>query len=203
MRTFLLFARVSAFAAGGAAAPAAVALDFNRDLRPMLSDKGFKCHGPAAAVHEARLRLHVRADALAARRSGAIPIGPGKPELSEVVQRIESRFADERMPSADFNVTPAAVEITTLRRSIAEGTEDRPHWSFSTSKRTAPPGIRKRKSNLENPTSRLTPCMSQRARRPAHRSHRADQVLGSVTSVRTSARSVKNEVVQKSVIPAA
>ena len=203
MRTFLFFAGVSAFAAVSPTVPAAGTLNVSRDIRPILSDNGFKCYGPVAAAREAQLRRDVRGEALAERRSGAIPIGPGKPELSEVVQRIESRFADERRPSADSNVTLAAVEITTLRRSIVEGTEDRPHWSFSTSKRTAPPGIRKRKSNLENPTSRLTPCMSQRARRPAHRSHRADQVLGSVTSVRTSARSVKNEVVQKSVIPAA
>ena len=203
MRTFLFFAGVSAFAAVSPTVPAAGTLNVSRDIRPILSDNGFKCYGPVAAAREAQLRLDVRADALAERRSGAIPIVPGKPELSEVVQRIESRFADERRPSADSNVTLAAVEITTLRRSIVEGTEDRPHWSFSTSKRTAPPGIRNRKSNLENPTSRLTPCMSQRARRPAHRSHRADQVLGSVTSVQTSARSVKKEVVQKSVIPAA
>jgi hypothetical protein len=203
MRTFLLFARVSAFAAGGSAAPAAVAPHVSRDIRPMLSDNGFKCHGPDAAAREAPLRRDVRGEALAERRSGAIPIGPGKPELSEVVQRIESRFADERMPSADSKVPLAAVEITTLRRSIVEGTEDRPHWSFSTSKRTAPPGIRNRKSNLENPASRLTPCISQRARRPAHRSHRADQVLGSVTSVRTSARSVKKDFLQNSVIAAA
>ena len=116
MRTFLLFARVSAFAAGGAAAPAAVAPHVSRDIRPMLSDNGFKCHGPDAAAREAQLRRDVRGEALAERRSGAIPIGPGKPELSEVVQRIESRFADERRPSADSNVTLAAVEITTLRR---------------------------------------------------------------------------------------
>ena len=199
MRTFLFFAGVSAFAAVSPTVPAAGTLNVSRDIRPILSDNGFKCYGPVAAAREAPLRRDVRGEALAERRSGAIPIGPGKPELSEVVQRIESRFADERRPSADSNVTLAAVEITT----IVEGTEDRPHWSFSTSKRTAPPGIRNRKSNLENPTSRLTPCMSQRARRPAHRSHRADQVLGSVTSVRTSARSVKKDFLQNSVIAAA
>jgi len=200
MRTFLLFAGVSAFAAVSPTVPAAGTLNVSRDIRPILSDNGFKCHGPVAAAREAQLRLDVRADALAERRSGAIPIVPGKPELSEVVQRIEWRFADERMPPADSNVTLVAAEITTLRRWIAEGAEDRPHWLFSTPKRTALPEIQKRKSNLENPTSRLTPCMSQRARRPAHRSHRADQVLDSVTAVRTSGRSVKKDFLQNSVI---
>ncbi len=200
MRTFLLFAGVSAFAAVSPTVPAAGTLNVSRDIRPILSDNGFKCHGPDAAAREAQLRLDVRADALAERRSGAIPIVPGKPELSEVVQRIEWRFADERMPPADSNVTLVAAEITTLRRWIAEGAEDRPHWLFSTPKRTALPEIQKRKSNLENPTSRLPPCMSQRARRPAHRSHRADQVLDSVTAVRTSGRSVKKDFLQNSVI---
>ena len=203
MRTLLLFARVSAFAAGGAAAPAAVAPHVSRDIRPMLSDNGFKCHGPDAAAREAQLRRDVRGEALAERCSGAISIGPGKPELSEVVQRIESRFADERMPSADSNVTLVAAEITTLRRWIAEGAEHRPHWSFSTPKRTALPGIQNRKSDLENPAPHLTPCISQRARRPAHRSHSSDQVLGSVTAVRTSVRSVKKDFLQNSVIAAA
>ena len=203
MRTFLFFAGVSAFAAVSPTVPAAGTLNVSRDIRPILSDNGFKCYGPGAAAREAQLRRDVRGEALAERCSGAISIGPGKPELSEVVQRIESRFADERMPSADSNVTLVAAEITTLRRWIAEGAEHRPHWSFSTPKRTALPGIQNRKSDLENPTSRLTPCMSQRARRPAHRSHSSDQVLGSVTAVRTSVRSVKKDFLQNSVIAAA
>ena len=200
MRTFLLFAGVSAFAAVSPTVPAAGTLNVSRDIRPILSDNGFKCYGPVAAAREAQLRLDVRADALAERRSGAIPIVPGKPELSEVVQRIESRFANERMSPADSNVTLVAAEITTLRRWIAEGAEHRPHWSFSTPKRTALPGIQNRKSGLENPAPHLTPCISQRARRPAHRSHRADQVLDSVTAVRTSGRSVKKDFLQNSVI---
>ena len=195
----LAAAACAATAALGAAEP----LDYNRDIRPILSDKCFKCHGPDAAAREAKLRLDVRAEALAERRSGAIPIVPGKPDLSEVVQRIESRFANERMSPADSNVTLVAAEITTLRRWIAEGAEHRPHWSFSTPKRTALPGIQNRKSDLENPAPHLTPCISQRARRPAHRSHSSDQVLGSVTAVRTSVRSVKKDFLQNSVIAAA
>jgi hypothetical protein len=111
-----LLAVAGAACAATAALCAAEPLDYNRDIRPILSEKCFKCHGPDAAAREGKLRLDVRADALAERRSGSIPIVPGKPDLSEVVQRIESRFADERMPTADFNVTPAAAEITTLRR---------------------------------------------------------------------------------------
>jgi len=116
MRTCLFFARVSASAAGGITAPAAVALNVSRDIRPIFSDDGFKGHGPDAAAREAKRRVELRAEALAERPSGAISILLVKPELSELFQKIDSRFADERMPPADFNVTPAAAEITTLRR---------------------------------------------------------------------------------------
>ena len=145
----------AAACAATAALCAAEPLDYNRDIRPILSDKCFKCHGPDAAAREAKLRLDVRAEALAERRSGAIPIVPRKPELSEVVQRIESRFADERMPPADSNVTLAAAEITTLRRWIAEGAEYRPHWSFSRPEQTALPGIENPKFKIENPIDRF------------------------------------------------
>ena len=102
MRTCLLFARVSAFAAGGTTAPAAVALNVSRDIRPSFSDNGFKGHGADAAAREAKRRLELRAEALAKRRSGAISILLLKPELSELFQKIDSGFADERMPPADF-----------------------------------------------------------------------------------------------------
>ena len=65
MRTCLLFARVSAFAAGGTTAPAAVALNVSRDIRPSFSDNGFKGHGPDAAAREAKRRVELRAEALA------------------------------------------------------------------------------------------------------------------------------------------
>ena len=145
----------AAACAATAALCAAEPLDYNRDIRPILSEKCFKCHGPDAAAREGKLRLDVRADALAERRSGSIPIVPGKPDLSEVVQRIESRFADERMPPADSHVTLAAAEIATLRRWIAEGAEYRPHWSFSIPAQTALPGIQNPKFKIENPIDRF------------------------------------------------
>ena len=109
---------------------AAESLDYNRDIRPILSEKCFKCHGPDARAREAKLRLDVRAEAIAARRDGAFAIAPGKPGESEVVWRIESKHDDERMPPADSNLTLSVAERAVLRRWIAEGAEYRPHWSL-------------------------------------------------------------------------
>ena len=109
---------------------AAESLDYNRDVRPILADKCFKCHGPDPRAREAKLRLDVRAEAIVARRDGAFAIVPGKPGESEVVWRIESKHDDERMPPADSNLTLSVAERTVLRRWIAEGAEYRPHWSL-------------------------------------------------------------------------
>ncbi len=125
-----VFIVASLFAPAGLAQPAASPLDYNRDVRPILSAKCFKCHGPDARAREAKLRLDVRAETLTARRSGAIPIVPGQPGESEVVQRIESKFADEQMPPPDSNLALTAEERAILRRWIAEGAEYRAHWSL-------------------------------------------------------------------------
>ena len=105
-------------------------LDYNRDVRPILSEKCFKCHGPDARARKARLRLDLRDNAIAEHASGATPIVPGKPGDSELVWRIESVDPDEQMPPPASNVTLSKPEIATLRRWIAEGAIYQPHWSF-------------------------------------------------------------------------
>src|SRR5262245_40657097 len=75
-------------------------IDFNRDVRPILSDKCFLCHGPDAGNRKANFRLDVKANALAGGESGAIAIKPGKPDDSELVRRIFSHDAGEQMPPA-------------------------------------------------------------------------------------------------------
>ncbi len=71
-------------------------IDFNRDVRPILSDKCFHCHGPDEHTREAELRLDVEADAKKSR-DGLKAIEPGRPEASELVRRITSA-GDDRMP---------------------------------------------------------------------------------------------------------
>ncbi len=118
-------------------------LDFNRDVRPILSEKCFKCHGPDARARKARLRLDHRDDAIVEHASGAIPIVPGKPRDSELVWRIESRDPDEQMPPPDANATLSPTEIATLRRWIVEGAIYQPHWSFVPPAMAALPPVKK------------------------------------------------------------
>src|SRR5690349_19684370 len=93
-----------ALAAQGAEAPVAKGkIEFNRDVRPILSDKCFKCHGPDSAARKADLRLDRREDALAEHDSGR-SIVPGKPDDSALVHRIETTDEDEIMPPPKSNL---------------------------------------------------------------------------------------------------
>ncbi|MBL9201080.1 MAG: DUF1549 domain-containing protein, partial [Opitutaceae bacterium] len=111
-----------------AATAAHAAVDFNREVRPILSDTCFRCHGPDEAGRKARLRLDVRDSALAPAKSGLLPIVPGKPAESELIARLTD--AHEPMPPVDSGKKLSAAQIDTLRRWVAEGAPYAPHWSF-------------------------------------------------------------------------
>ena len=115
-------------------------IDFNRDIRPVLSNNCFKCHGPDAAERKAGLRLDVREEALRASESGAVAIAPGKPEESELVRRI---FAsdDDQMPPIDSNKRLTGAEKVLLKEWIAAGAPWQEHWSFVAPKRPALPSV--------------------------------------------------------------
>ncbi|MFM8496021.1 MAG: PSD1 and planctomycete cytochrome C domain-containing protein [Planctomycetia bacterium] len=114
-------------------------LDFNRDVRPILSDRCFSCHGPDAEDRQAGLRLDLRDAALAALDSGATAIVPGDLAKSEIIARITSTDPDIVMPPPRLNkpITPAEAEI--LKQWIAEGAEYRGHWAFERVERPAVP----------------------------------------------------------------
>jgi hypothetical protein len=105
-------------------------VEFNRDIRPILSDTCYKCHGPDKAKRKADLRLDLEASAKA-KLGDHFPIVAGQPSQSELVRRIMLPAADEdRMPPADsaLEVTPRQVEL--LRRWIKQGAPWQAHWSF-------------------------------------------------------------------------
>src|SRR5436853_4770620 len=76
------------------------AIDFNREIRPILTENCFKCHGPDPGARKAGLRFDVRAEALKPVKSGAVPIVPGAPEKSAMVARITASDSQKRMPPA-------------------------------------------------------------------------------------------------------
>lgn len=115
-------------------------IQFNRDIRPILSDICFKCHGPDSTKRQAELRFDSAESALAAR-GGHAAIVPGKPEQSELIRRITSTDADERMPPADSGLKLSAKQIELLRRWIEQGAVWQSHWSLIPPQRPALPSV--------------------------------------------------------------
>jgi mono/diheme cytochrome c family protein len=134
----LLISLASATAAT-AATPTAK-LEFNRDVRPILSENCFHCHGQDANHREGRLRLDDAANATVDRGGYAV-IVPGQPDESELIARLISTDEEDRMPPTKSNKHLTAEQIETLRRWIAEGAEYQSHWAFSPPRRAALPEV--------------------------------------------------------------
>jgi hypothetical protein len=114
---------------------------YDRDIRPILSDRCFKCHGPDAAKRQADLRLDV-GESAKAERDGVIAIVPGDVAASEMWRRVNSHDLEERMPPPDSNKRPLdAAERELVRRWIEAGAPYEPHWSFSAPVRSRVPDV--------------------------------------------------------------
>jgi mono/diheme cytochrome c family protein len=105
-------------------------VDFTRDIAPVLAARCFQCHGPDASSRKAGLRLDKRDGALKGGKSGIAAIVPGKPEESELLARVMSTDADERMPPAEGHVALTAAEVDAMRAWIADGAPYAKHWSW-------------------------------------------------------------------------
>ncbi len=132
---------VVSLAAARAAAevPVPNAVEFNRDVRPILSDNCFACHGPDKNQRKADLRLDVEEDAKA-DRGGYFAVVPGKPAESVLLQRVAAPER-ERMPPAKFGkkLTPRQAEV--LRAWVEQGAKWQKHWSLIPPRRPEPPGV--------------------------------------------------------------
>lgn len=105
-------------------------LSFTRDIRPILSDNCFSCHGPDDNRREGGFRLDERDSALAPADSGEAPIVPGQWDASELIARITTSDADLRMPPAESNKSLSPAQIEQLKTWIAQGAPYAQHWSF-------------------------------------------------------------------------
>ncbi len=112
-------------AVGAMGAIADERVEFNRDVRPILADNCFPCHGPDESHRKADLRLDLREAALTAQA-----IVPGKPDESALVERIFSDDAGERMPPDKSNKRLSDRQKEILKRWIAEGAQYQKHWSY-------------------------------------------------------------------------
>ncbi|MCA9221017.1 MAG: DUF1549 domain-containing protein, partial [Planctomycetales bacterium] len=115
-------------------------VQFNRDVRPILADKCFACHGPDEAHREAGLRFDLEESAKALH-DGAAAIVPGQPDASHLITRITTDDADLRMPPTDSGKELSQKEIDTLRRWIADGAKYESHWSFLPPSRPTVPEV--------------------------------------------------------------
>jgi len=116
-------------------APISGKLRYNRDIRPILSDNCFHCHGPDKNHREADLRLDLRAEAISAKA-----IQPGKPEASSLIERIQTHDEDDLMPPPESKKTLTEAQKQTLIEWVKQGAEYEPHWAYTPLVKPAIPG---------------------------------------------------------------
>ncbi len=129
-------------------------VNFALQIRPLLSDACFHCHGPAEEDREADLRLDTRAGAFEPLSGGEIPIVPGKPEQSLIYERIMSDDPDLQMPPADSGKKLSGSQKELIRQWIAEGADWSQHWAFVPPVRPALPKVKNEKW-VQNPIDRF------------------------------------------------
>ncbi len=105
-------------------------VDFNRDVRPLLSDNCYACHGPDEKQRKAGLRLDLKDGAFAELESGSRALVPGKPDESELVFRVEEKDPSVHMPPAESGKSLTPEQVAVLRRWVEEGAEYEQHWAF-------------------------------------------------------------------------
>jgi hypothetical protein len=166
VRLFLgLGAAAWAFAAGPL-------VDFNRDVRPILSDNCFACHGPDDKHRVANLRLDTEEGLFADRGSYRI-VAPGDPAKSRLLARISAATPASRMPPPQAGTTLTEAQIATVRKWIEQGAKWERHWAFVPPQRPAMPAVRNEKW-ARNPIDRLVLARLEReALKPSPEADRA------------------------------
>ncbi len=117
------------------------AIQYNRDVRPILSENCFVCHGADAGSRKAKLRLDSFEEATASRNNSSPAIVPGKPQQSEAVRRIFDA-GDDIMPPEQSHKKLTPEQKNLLKRWIADGAKYEPHWAFITPERPVLPKVK-------------------------------------------------------------
>ncbi|MDA0806375.1 MAG: PSD1 and planctomycete cytochrome C domain-containing protein [Planctomycetota bacterium] len=131
---------VIAFAVQNASA-AEAKIDFNRDIRPILSDNCYACHGPDESHREGGFRLDRKDSAFGKTDSDSVVIVPGKPDASELIARIVTDDVDLRMPPADSTKSLSKDQIDLLKRWVEQGATWQEHWAFMPPVKREPPTV--------------------------------------------------------------
>ncbi len=126
-------------------------IDFNRDIRPILAENCFACHGPDAAVREADLRLDTPAGIYADLGAGYAAIVPGDLDMSVLLERVRAEDSLDRMPPEEAGKELTAEEIASIEAWIRAGAEWQEHWSFMSAERPEIPVAKAHASWPKNP----------------------------------------------------
>src|SRR6476620_11786952 len=114
---------------------------FNRDIRPIMADTCFRCHGPDKNARMAGMRLDIRDEALTPTKSGVTPIVPGDPDRSAIVQRVFAAKPAKVMPPKDAHKELTDIQKETIKRWVAEGAKYEGHWAYQAVARPAVPQV--------------------------------------------------------------
>jgi len=136
-----------------AAAPAGKPVDFQREIRPILSENCFQCHGPDPGTRMAGLRLDLKEEVFRERKSG-VPVAPGKADTSLLYQRITAPTAGRRMPPASSHRSLTPQQIAALKNWIEQGAPWQEHWAFKAPVKPTPPQV-KTAGWAQNPVDRF------------------------------------------------
>ena len=120
----------------------AAPVSFSRDIRSILSNSCYQCHGPDSKQRKAGLRLDEERDSRVELKSGARAVVPGNLEESELVHRITTNDEDDRMPPLDFKKQLSKKQIDLLRQWVREGGDYEKHWSYIPPKAASLPRVK-------------------------------------------------------------
>ena len=126
------------------------AVSFNRDIRPILSDNCFKCHGPDENARKGKLRLDTKEGAFESR-DGKRPVVPKEPGMSELYARITTDNPDDLMPPPKSNLKLTSEQKGLLKRWIEQGAIWAAHWSFEKPVRASVPRVSNAANRVRNP----------------------------------------------------
>ena len=144
-------------------------ISFTRDIRPILSNKCYKCHGPDDDARVSEMRLDTETGLF---HTDYAPIARGNLKKSAIVERILSDDPDIRMPPTSANKDLTAQEIRLLQQWVKRGAKWEPHWAFQKPHDNTPPGPRKRqwrKNTIDDYiTNRLAITDSLHRKQPIH-----------------------------------
>lgn len=152
MKCRIISSLLVAFAFAGEAVERerAAAINFSREIVPILSDNCFQCHGPDEKARKAKLRLDTKEGAFRVKDEVAV-IVPGKSSESELYRRIMTDDPDDHMPPAKSNRKLTPQQIQLLKRWIDEGAKWGEHWAFEKLSQPEPPKVNKFAGRISNP----------------------------------------------------